>query len=59
MALYKVTKRIVEISEHSYDVEGKSEDDALRNFTEPSWDKVEPQLIKNTKHTEINIENIL
>jgi len=59
MGLYKIAKRHIQISEHIYDVEANNEEDAMRNLTETDWDKVFPQEIRNTKHTEYTIEGIL
>jgi hypothetical protein len=59
MSLYKVTKKEIETTERTYEVEGFSEDDALESFAVNNWSKVISQCGKTTKHTELVIENIL
>lgn len=56
MALYKITKREVETAERTYRVEGSSEEEALRNWSTPTWEKIYPQTAQTTKHIEVKIE---
>ena len=59
MALYKVTQKEIETTERTYDVEASDEREALENYATNKWSNVYPQAAKNTKHTELIIENIL
>lgn len=59
MALYRITRKEIETTERIYEVDGSSEREALENYATDEWDKVYPQQVKTTKHTELVIENIL
>ncbi len=58
MALYRITKKDIETTEHIYEVDASSEHEALENYSTNQWEKVFPQQAKTTRHTELIIENI-
>ena len=59
MALYRIIKKKIDTAEHVYEVDGVSEEEALENYATDKYDKVFPQQVKRSQHTELIIENIL
>lgn len=58
MALYRIIKKEIDITERTYEVDGKSEEEALENYATNKFDKVFPQSVKSAQHIELIIENL-